>query len=84
MQHLLFLAVIAGALFVVDDLHFNGQYRSEIWQQATYAGRSFSRTGVVGRPVVSFSFETRAEAEYARQAMQPIIAKAKLVTPHTG
>ena len=43
MQHLLFLAVIAGALLVVDDLHFQGRYRSEIWQQATYAGRSFSR-----------------------------------------
>ena len=43
MQRLLFLAVIAGALLVVDDLHFNGQYRSEIWQQATSAGRSFSR-----------------------------------------
>ena len=42
MQHLLFLAVIAGALLVVDDLHYNGQYRSKIWQQATYAGRSFS------------------------------------------
>src|ERR1700733_5842817 len=41
---------------------------------------SFNIVGVTGRPVVSFSYETQAEAEYARNAMQPIIAKAKLVT----
>jgi hypothetical protein len=44
---------------------------------------SFNITGVVGRPVVSFSFETQAGAEAARNAMQPIIAKVKLITPHT-
>jgi hypothetical protein len=43
---------------------------------------SFNITGVVGRPIVSFSFET--QAEYARNAMLAIVAKGKLITPHAG
>jgi hypothetical protein len=44
---------------------------------------SFDVFGAGGAPVVSFSFETQAEAEYARNAMLAIVARAKLVTPHT-
>jgi hypothetical protein len=43
MRHLLFLTAIAGIFFTVDTLQFRGRYRSEIWQQATYAGYAFNR-----------------------------------------
>jgi hypothetical protein len=44
----------------------------------------FNIIGVDGRPLVSFSFETLAEAEAAHKAMQAIVAKAKLITSHVG
>jgi hypothetical protein len=42
----------------------------------------FKVIAVQGRPLVSLSFESAEEAEAAHKAMQPIIAKAKLITPH--
>jgi hypothetical protein len=42
----------------------------------------FNITGVHGRPLVTFSFETGDEAEVAHKALQPIIATAKGITPH--
>jgi hypothetical protein len=42
----------------------------------------FSIIGIIGRPIVSFEFETEEEAEAAHIAMQAIVAKAKLVTPY--
>jgi hypothetical protein len=44
---------------------------------------SFDIYGVHGRPIVSFSFETRQEADAAHTAMRDIVAKAKLITPHS-
>ena len=38
--------------------------------------------GIIGRPIVSFEFETQEEAEAAHKAMQAIVAKAKLITPY--
>jgi len=40
----------------------------------------FSIIGVIGRPIVSFEFDTQEEAEAAHKAMQAIVAKAKLIT----
>jgi hypothetical protein len=37
---------------------------------------------VQGRPLVSFSFETREEAEAAHKAMRAIVETAKLITSH--
>jgi hypothetical protein len=34
------------------------------------------------KALVSLSFQSAEEAEAAHKAMQPIIAKAKLITPH--
>jgi hypothetical protein len=45
---------------------------------------TFLIIGVDGRPVVGLSFETQAEAEAAREVMRSVVAKAKLITPHTG
>jgi hypothetical protein len=42
----------------------------------------FSIIGVIGRPIVSFEFETQEEAEAAHKTMQAIVAKAKLITPY--
>jgi hypothetical protein len=42
----------------------------------------FNIIGVQGRPLVGLSFESAAEAEAALKAMQPIIAKVKVITPH--
>jgi hypothetical protein len=42
----------------------------------------FNIIGVHGRPLVTFSFETRDEAEVAHNAMQDIVASAKLIKPH--
>jgi hypothetical protein len=44
---------------------------------------SFDIYGVHGRPIVSFSFETREEADAAHTAMQSIVETAKLITPHS-
>ena len=43
---------------------------------------SFDIYGVHGRPIVSFSFETREQAEAAHKAMRDIVATAKLITAH--
>ena len=43
----------------------------------------FNIIGVRGRPLVTFSFETRDEAESAHKAMLEIVATAKLIKPHT-
>ena len=42
----------------------------------------FNIIGVQGRPLVTFSFETSDEAEVAHNAMQDIVASAKLIKPH--
>jgi hypothetical protein len=42
----------------------------------------FNIVGFQGRPLVTFSFETREEADAARIAIQPVIAKVKVLTPH--
>jgi hypothetical protein len=42
----------------------------------------FDIYGVHGIPIVSFSFETREQAEAAHKAMRDIVATAKLITPH--
>jgi hypothetical protein len=41
----------------------------------------FNIVGVHGRPLVSFSYETRAEAEAARADMTMAIATVKIITP---
>jgi len=41
----------------------------------------FNIIGVRGRPLVTFSFETRDEAESAHNAMLQIVATAKLIKP---
>jgi hypothetical protein len=41
----------------------------------------FNIVGGHGRPLVSFSFESRDEADDARKAMQAIIASAKGIKP---
>jgi hypothetical protein len=41
----------------------------------------FNVIGVHGRPLISFSFETRKEAEAAHKAMLAIVATAKIITP---
>ena len=38
----------------------------------------FSIIGIIGRPIVSFEFETQEEAEAAHKVMLAIVAKAKL------
>jgi hypothetical protein len=38
--------------------------------------------GAHPRPLVTLSFETRAEAEAAHEAMLPVVRAAKLGTPH--
>jgi hypothetical protein len=40
----------------------------------------FNITGVRGRPLVSFAFDTREEADAAHAAMQAIVETAKLIT----
>jgi hypothetical protein len=44
----------------------------------------FNIIGIDGRPLVTFSFETLAEAQEAHKAMQAIVPKMKLITPHVG
>ena len=43
----------------------------------------FNIIDVRGRPLVTFSFETRDEAESAHKAMLEIVATAKFIKPHT-
>jgi hypothetical protein len=42
----------------------------------------FDIVGVIGRPIVSFEFDTQEEAEAAHNAMLAIVAKAKLITSY--
>jgi hypothetical protein len=44
--------------------------------------QGFNIIGAHGRPLVTLSFETQAEAEAAHEAMRAIAATAKLITPH--
>ena len=44
--------------------------------------QGFNIIGVHGRPLVTLSFETEAEAEAAQKAMLPVVRAAKLITPH--
>ena len=44
--------------------------------------QGFNIIGVHGRPLVTLSFETQAEAEAAQKAMLPVVRAAKLITPH--
>lgn len=44
----------------------------------------FNIIGVDGRPLVTFSFETLAEAQDVHKAMQAIVPKMKLITSHVG
>jgi hypothetical protein len=43
MRHLVFLAIVAGALFAVDTFKFRGRYRAEIWQEVMYKSYTFNR-----------------------------------------
>jgi hypothetical protein len=42
----------------------------------------FNIIGVHGRPLVTFSFETRKEADDVHRATQAIVAKVKTIMPH--
>ena len=42
----------------------------------------FNVIGIHGRPLISFSFETRKKAEAAHKAMLAIVATAKIITPY--
>ena len=44
--------------------------------------QAFNIIGIHGRPLVTLSFETQAEAEAAHKAMQATVAMAKLIVPH--
>ena len=50
--------------------------------QSTTDGPGFNIIGVHSRPLVTFSFDTQEEADAAHGAMQAIVAKAKVITPH--
>jgi hypothetical protein len=43
MQKVLFLIAMASIIFVIDAFLFEGRYRNEIWQDATYRGQAFTR-----------------------------------------
>jgi hypothetical protein len=42
----------------------------------------FNIIGVSGRPLVTFSFDTREEAEAAHKALRDVVASAKRIKPH--
>jgi hypothetical protein len=42
MRHLLFLTYVCGALLGIDALCFRGEYRTTLWQDATYQGQAFT------------------------------------------
>jgi hypothetical protein len=42
---------------------------------------SFTIVGIIGKPLVSFAFESREEAEKARQQMQDAVTAALAITP---
>jgi hypothetical protein len=44
--------------------------------------QGFNIIGAHGRPLVTLSFGTQAEAETAQKAMLPVVRTAKLITPH--
>jgi hypothetical protein len=44
-------------------------------------GHRFKLIGVVGRPIGNFAFETRDEADNARNAMLEIASKVKVILP---
>jgi len=44
--------------------------------------QGFNIIGAHGRPLVTLSFETQAEAEAAQKAMLPVVRTANLITPH--
>ena len=46
--------------------------------------RDFNIIGSHGRPLVTLSFETQAEAEAAQKAMLPVVRTAKLTHPEEG
>jgi hypothetical protein len=53
-------------------------------KKVTERGRqhySFNIVGIVGKPLVRFSFETREEAERARQQMQEAVTAALEIVP---
>jgi hypothetical protein len=63
------------------DLYNLGKVDS-IADDESMLGFGFSIIGIIGRPIVSFEFETQEEAEAAHKAMQAIVAKAKLIAPY--
>ena len=44
--------------------------------------QGFNIIGAHGRPLVTLSFETQAEAEAQHKATLPLVRAAKLITPH--
>jgi hypothetical protein len=60
---------------------FTQSPRSNRHDQRHNALYGFNIVGVHGRPLVSFSYETRADAEAARADMIMAIATAKIITP---
>jgi hypothetical protein len=51
-------------------------------QSTQQGGHGFNIVSVQGHPIVSLAFESKEEAEAAHKAMQPFIAKAKLITAY--
>ena len=43
----------------------------------------FNIIGVSGQPLVTFWFETKAEADAAHKTMRDVVAKAKLIKPYS-
>jgi hypothetical protein len=43
MQHLLFLIFVIGGLLAFDAIHYEGQYRTAVWQEAKYRGQTFNQ-----------------------------------------
>jgi hypothetical protein len=73
---LVFLAVVAGALFAVDAFHFRGQYHAEIWREsctrATYstANRNTGSNALCGtvtaRPLIRIETGQLLMAQFSR------------------
>ncbi len=59
----------------LTNVHENGRKRGVLLQ-------GFNIIGAHGRPLVTLSFETQAEAEAAQKAMLPVVRTANLITPH--
>ena len=64
------------------DIYNVGKVQSTTDQRLGVIRHGFNVIGVQGHPIVSIAFESKEEADAAYKAMQPIIAKAKLITAY--